>query len=131
MAAAVDWHAQSKGLEFRSQAFIGGKYVPAASGETFEDISPIDGNLLARVAACDKEDVDRAAKAARAAFSKGSWADAPPRQRKRTLQKFADLIVKHADELALLETVDMGKPIGFARSIDINAVAETVRWYAE
>jgi gamma-glutamyl-gamma-aminobutyraldehyde dehydrogenase/4-guanidinobutyraldehyde dehydrogenase/NAD-dependent aldehyde dehydrogenase len=131
MAAAVDWHAQSKELDFRAQAFIGGKYVPAASGETFDDISPIDGKLLARVAACDVEDVDRAVKAARAAFSKGLWADAPPKQRKRTLQKFAELIMKHADELALLETVDMGKPIGFARSVDINAVAETVRWYAE
>jgi gamma-glutamyl-gamma-aminobutyraldehyde dehydrogenase/4-guanidinobutyraldehyde dehydrogenase/NAD-dependent aldehyde dehydrogenase len=131
MAAALNWHEQAKALDFRSQAFIGGKYVPAASGETFENISPIDGKLLARVAACDKEDVDRAVKAARAAFNKGAWADAPPKQRKRTLQKFADLIIKHADELALLETLDMGKPIGFARSIDINAVAETVRWYAE
>ena len=131
MAAAVDWHAQAKELDFRAQAFIGGKYVSAADGETFEDISPIDGKLLARVAACDKEDVDRAVKAARAAFNKGAWSDAPPRQRKRTLQKFADLILRHADELALLETLDMGKPVGFARSVDINAVVETVRWYAE
>src|SRR5438105_11490177 len=88
MAAAVDWHAEAKGLDFRSQAFIGGKYVPAAGGETFENISPIDGKLLARVASCDKEDVDRAVKAARAAFNKGSWTDAAPKQRKRTLQKF-------------------------------------------
>ena len=131
MAAAVDWRAQAKELDFRAQAFIGGKYVSAADGETFEDISPIDGKLLARVAACNKEDVDRAVKAARAAFNKGAWSDAPPRQRKRTLQKFADLILRHADELALLETLDMGKPVGFARSVDINAVVETVRWYAE
>lgn len=131
MAAAMDWHAQAKGLEFRSQAFIGGKYVAAASGETFEDISPIDGKVLARVASCDEEDVDRAVKAARAAFSAGKWANAAPKQRKRTLQKLAELIVKHADELALLETLDMGKPISFARSVDMNSVAETVRWYAE
>ncbi|HEY3639104.1 MAG TPA: aldehyde dehydrogenase [Rhizomicrobium sp.] len=131
MSAALDWRSQAKELAFRSQAFIGGKYVAAASGETFDDISPIDGKVLARVAACDKEDVDRAVKAARAAFNKGVWADAPPKHRKRTLQKLADLIVKHADELALLETLDMGKPITFARSGDINAVAETVRWYAE
>ena len=131
MAAAIDWHAQAKELEFRSQAFIGGKYVAAASGETFEDISPIDGKVLARVAACDREDVDRAVKAARAAFNAGKWANAAPKQRKRTLQKLAELIVKHADELALLETLDMGKPIGFARSVDMNSVAETVRWYAE
>jgi gamma-glutamyl-gamma-aminobutyraldehyde dehydrogenase/4-guanidinobutyraldehyde dehydrogenase/NAD-dependent aldehyde dehydrogenase len=131
MAAAVDWRAQAKGLEFRSQAFIGGRYAAAASGETFENISPIDGKVLARVASCGPEDVDRAVKAARAAFDRGVWSDAPPRQRKRALQKFADLIARHADELALLETLDMGKPVGFARSVDVNAVVETVRWYAE
>ena len=131
MAAALDWHSQAKELSFRAQAFIGGKYVASASGETFEDISPIDGKVLARVAACDKEDVDRAVKAARDAFNKGKWANAAPKQRKRTLQKLAELIVKHADELALLETLDMGKPINFARAVDMNSVAETVRWYAE
>src|SRR5205085_10370563 len=87
MAAAVDWHAEAKGLNFRSQAFIGGKYVPAASGGTFENNSPIDGKLLARVASCDAEDVDRAVKAARTAFNKGSWSDAPPKQRKRSEER--------------------------------------------
>jgi acyl-CoA reductase-like NAD-dependent aldehyde dehydrogenase len=131
MAAALDWRGEADKLSFRSQAFIGGKFVPAASGETFDNVSPVDGKVLAKVAACDREDVDRAVKAARVAFNSGKWADAAPKARKRTLQKFADLIIKHADELALLETLDMGKPIGFARNVDINGVAETVRWYAE
>ena len=131
MAAAIDWHSEAGKLNFRSQAFIGGKFVPAASGETFDNISPVDGKVLAKVAAGDKEDIDRAVKAARAAFNSGKWSDAAPKQRKRTLQKFADLIVKHADELALLETLDMGKPITFAKNVDIMGVAEVVRWYAE
>ena len=131
MATAIDWHSEASKLNFRSQAFIGGKFMPAADGKTFDNVSPVDGKVLAKVAACDKEDIDRAVKAARAAFNGSKWADAAPKQRKRTLQKFADLIVKHADELALLETLDMGKPITFAKNVDVMSVAEHVRWFAE
>jgi len=131
MAVAIDWRAEAGKLAFRDKAFIGGKFMDAADGKTFECTSPVDGKVLAKVAACDKEDVDRAVKAARAAFNAGKWSDAAPKARKRTLQKFADLIAKHADELALLETLDMGKPITFAKNVDVNAVVETVRWYAE
>ena len=131
MNVNIDWRAEAAKLRFPAQAFIGGKHAPAASGKTFECISPIDGKVLANVAACDKEDVDRAVKAARAAFDKGVWADKSPKQRKRTLLKLADLIEKNADELALLETLDMGKPIKNARGSDVRAVIECVRWFAE
>ena len=131
MDAKIDWHAQAGRLTFRDKAFIDGKFVDAASGETFECISPVDGAVLARVAAGGPEDIDRAVKAARAAFEKGVWADAAPKARKRVLVKFADLIQKNADELALLETLDMGKPITNARQGDLRAVAECVRWYGE
>jgi len=131
MNVAVDWRAEAKKLTFRDKAFIGGKFVPAASGQTFPAISPIDGSPLAQVAACDKEDVDRAVKSARAAFNAGVWADKAPKSRKKTLLKLAGLIDKHADELALLETLDMGKPISNARNDDVFLVAECVRWYAE
>ncbi len=131
MNVNIDWRAEAAKMRFPDKAFIGGKHVAAASGQTFECISPIDGKVLAKVAACDKEDVDRAVYAARAAFEKGVWADTSPRQRKRTLLKLADLIEKHADELALLETLDMGKPIKNSRSSDLRAVVDTVRWYAE
>ena len=97
----VDWRAEAKKLSFRDKAFIGGKFVPAASGETFAAISPIDGSALAQVAACDTEDVDRAVKSARAAFEKGVWADKAPKSRKKILLKLADLIDKNANELAL------------------------------
>jgi gamma-glutamyl-gamma-aminobutyraldehyde dehydrogenase/4-guanidinobutyraldehyde dehydrogenase/NAD-dependent aldehyde dehydrogenase len=83
------------------------------------------------VAACGKDDVDSAVTAARNAFESGVWADQSPKARKRTLVKLAELIQKHANELALLETLDMGKPITNARQGDVRAVAECVRWYGE
>ena len=131
MNVAIDWRALAGKLDMRKQAFIDGKFVDAASGKTFDCISPIDGAILAKVAACDTEDVNRAVKSARAAFEKGVWADMAPKARKRILVKLADLIAKHADELALLETLDMGKPIANARQGDLRAVAECVRWYGE
>jgi gamma-glutamyl-gamma-aminobutyraldehyde dehydrogenase/4-guanidinobutyraldehyde dehydrogenase/NAD-dependent aldehyde dehydrogenase len=131
MDAKIDWHSEAARLILRNKAFIEGKFVDAASGKTFECISPVDGSVLAHVAACDSEDVDRAVKAARGAFEKGVWADQAPKTRKRVLVKFADLIQKNANELALLETLDMGKPIINARQGDLRAVAECVRWYGE
>src|SRR5512146_332809 len=131
MTIAVDWRTLASEIEIRDQAFIGGKFVDAASGETFDCTSPIDGAVLAKVAAGGPEDIDRAVKAARASFQSGVWSDRPPKARKRVLVKLAELIDKHADELALLETLDMGKPIANARNGDLRAVAECVRWYGE
>ncbi len=134
MSAALSldaWKSQASSLSYRNQAFIGGKYVDAASGATFDCINPATGQVLTKVAACDKEDVDRAVAAARAAFEKGSWSQMAPAKRKRILQKFADLMEKHATELALLETLDMGKPIRDSSSIDIPGSINCIRWYAE
>ena len=128
---AVDWHARAAALAIETQAFIDGRYVPAASGSTFDDISPIDGRLIARVASTDQADVDRAVAAARRAFEQGVWSRQPPRERKRVLQRFAELILAHRDELALLETLDMGKPISDSLAVDIPATARCIAWYAE
>ena len=126
-----EWQELAETVEIRNQAFVGGNYVDAASGETFDCISPIDGRLLAKVAACDTEDVNRAVSAARKAFEAGVWAAMEPQARKRVLLKLADLIERHADELAVLETLDMGKPITYSRYHDLNSVVHTIRWYAE
>ncbi|RMD65046.1 MAG: aldehyde dehydrogenase [Alphaproteobacteria bacterium] len=123
--------AQAERLSFRSQAFIDGRFVDAADGRTFECISPIDGRVLAKVAACDAADVDRAVTAARRAFEDGRWRNKAPGERKRILLRFAELIEQHATELALLETLDMGKPIRDSANIDIPAVIKCIRWYAE
>ena len=74
-------------------------------------------------------DVDAAVLAARAAFDDGRWARQPPAARKKVLQRFAEAILAHRDELALLETLDMGKPIRFARTVDVPATARTIAWY--
>ena len=126
-----DWKSQAAGLSYHNQAFIDGKYVNAASGKTFECVSPIDGTVLTEVAECDGADVDAAVKAARKAFESGAWSNLAPARRKRVLSKLADLIRKHRDELALLETLDMGKPIRDSIRIDIPAVANCVAWYGE
>jgi len=131
MTIPIDWRAEAARLTIRDQAFIGGQFVDSASGETFDCISPVDGAVLARVAACNAEDVDHAVRAARAAFEDGRWADQSPKARKRVLVKLAELIQQNANELALLETLDMGKPILNARNGDCRAVAECVRWYGE
>ncbi|QEX17720.1 aldehyde dehydrogenase [Hypericibacter terrae] len=122
---------QASRLTFRNQAFINGKYVPAASGKTFDCINPATGKAITQVAEGDKEDVDRAVKAARAAFDKGSWSRMAPTARKKILMKFAALIEKHTTELALLETMDMGKPIRDSSRIDIPLAAQAIGWYAE
>ena len=125
------YREQAAALAIEGRAFIDADYAASASGKTFECISPIDGNVIAQVAACDSEDVDRAVRAARAAFDKGSWALMNPKDRKAVMLRFADLIEQHAAELALLETLDMGKPIGFSNRVDMPGVVASVRWYAE
>src|SRR5246127_4587969 len=128
---SISWHERARQLEFRTQAFIDGRYVDAASGATFDCINPATGKLLARVAAGDAEDIDRAVGAARAAFRKGSWANLAPAKRKKVLLRFAELIREHGEELALLETLDMGKPINDSVKIDIPGAARCIQWYAE
>jgi len=129
--SAPNWHARAAALAINGHAFIDGKYVAAASGATFDDITPIDGRVIAKIASTDQADVDLAVAAARHAFERGVWAHQPPRERKRVLQRFAELILQHGDELALLETLDMGKPIADSLAVDIPATARCIAWYAE
>jgi len=131
MLSAEDWKREATRLTFRTQAFIDGKYVDAASGQTFDCVNPATGAVIAKIAACDKEDVDRAVAAARRAFESGKWSRMAPAQRKRRLLKLAELMLKHAGELALLETLDMGKPIRDSSSIDVPAAANCIAWNGE
>jgi gamma-glutamyl-gamma-aminobutyraldehyde dehydrogenase len=126
-----EWEARAAALRIRDQAFIDGRYVDAASGKTFDCTSPIDGRVICRVAECEAEDVDRAVRVARAAFADGRWSDATPVQRKRTLIRFAQLIEKHGEELALLESLDMGKPVDDALAVDVAATVRCMNWTGE
>jgi acyl-CoA reductase-like NAD-dependent aldehyde dehydrogenase len=128
---SISWHERARTLQFRTQAFIAGRYADAASGATFDCLNPATGKLLARVASGDQEDINRAVSSARAVFREGSWANLAPTERKRILLRFADLVAAHGDELALLETLDMGKPINDSLKVDVPGAARCIRWYAE
>jgi acyl-CoA reductase-like NAD-dependent aldehyde dehydrogenase len=111
------------------QLLIGGKWVPAKSGKTFETINPSNEEVLALAAEGDKADVDEAVKAARKAYEEGKWSKIGPHQRARYLLKIADLIEQNADELATLETLNNGMAISLARGMVAGAV-DTFRYYA-
>jgi len=119
------------GVDLRTQAFIDGAYVDAVSGETFDCVNPATGEVLAAVAACDAADVDRAVRGARAAFESGVWSRSAPKHRKRVLRRLAELVEEQLEELALIETLDTGKPIRDSRKVDIPLAAETISYYAE
>ncbi|MEI6230392.1 MAG: aldehyde dehydrogenase [Actinomycetes bacterium] len=115
----------------RTQAFINGDFVDALDGATFESLAPSTGSVFATVAACAEADVDRAVKAARTAFEAGVWSAQSPAERKKVLMRFADLIEANSPELALLESIDAGKPITDCLNLDFPDVVKTIRWYAE
>jgi 4-guanidinobutyraldehyde dehydrogenase/NAD-dependent aldehyde dehydrogenase len=131
MMAAIDWHERATMVQIDGRAVIDGRRVDALSGAVFDCVSPVDGRELAEVARCDATDADAAVANARAAFDDGRWAGMAPAARKRVLVRFADLILAHGDELALLETLDMGKPIRYSRSVDVQLAQNCIRWYGE
>lgn len=109
---------------------INGKWVPAASGKTFTTHDPATGQVLTEVAEGDAEDINRAVSAARAAFDSGPWADMTPSERGRLVWRIGDLILEHADELAELESLDNGKPVGVARAADLPLTADLFHYMA-
>lgn len=125
------WRAKAETLRFDGLAYIDGRYTPAADGVTFTCVSPIDGRKLADVAACSEADVDRAVAAARRAFEARVWSGLAPRERKLRLQRLAALIEQHAEELALIEALDMGKPVRDALLFDVPETARCYAWYGE
>ena len=126
-----DWTARAASCPIHSQAFIDGKFVDSLSGKTFDCVSPIDGRLLTKISACDAEDIELAVRAARRSFEAGSWSHLAPAKRKAILLRFADAMERHSQELALLETLDVGKPIRFSTTMDVPAALNCVRWFAE
>ncbi|MFM0291672.1 MULTISPECIES: aldehyde dehydrogenase [Paraburkholderia] len=125
------WQDKAATLAIEGRAFIDGEYRDADGGRTFDCLSPIDGKLLAKVADSGAADVDAAVAAARRAFDSGVWSGLNPRQRKAVLLRWAASIREHMDELALLETLDAGKPIADTTSVDVPGAAYCVEWFAE
>jgi gamma-glutamyl-gamma-aminobutyraldehyde dehydrogenase len=129
--AVENWPARAATLAIEGRAWIDGAYCAAQDAQTYACTSPIDGRMLAEIAHCRAADVDRAVKAARGAFERGVWRAQSPRARKAVLLRWAELVRENADELALLETLDTGKPIADTTSVDIPSSAYCIGWFAE
>jgi len=114
-----------------NRLFIDGDYVDAIAGGRFTTINPATGEVNAEMAEGMPQDIDRAVAAAKAAFRSGAWSRIAPRERMDILYAFANLVDEHAEELAVLETLDMGKPIGDVIAEDLPAVISTIRFMAE
>jgi gamma-glutamyl-gamma-aminobutyraldehyde dehydrogenase len=127
----AEWQRRAVALKFPDQAVIDGKHCAAQSGQTFAAINPATGQCLANVAACGEEDVDVAVRNARQVFEAGTWSQRPPAERKQVLLRLADLLMTHREELALLDSLNMGKPVMDAYNIDVPGAAGVFRWYAE
>lgn len=131
MQTNISWVEQANSLNIETRAFIDGKYCQSQTGLTLAVMNPATKSVLANVCACDAADVTKAVDVARIKFEQGVWSDLSARQRKDILLRWASLIRCHADELALLESLNTGKPIRFAQSIDINNTAYCVQLFAE
>jgi acyl-CoA reductase-like NAD-dependent aldehyde dehydrogenase len=127
----IDWRAAAAALKPDGRMFIAGQRLATQTGETFGCTSPIDGRVIAQVARGQAADIDTAVASARRAFEDGRWSGKAPAARKKILQRFAEQILAAQDELALLETLDMGKPIQYSLSVDVPAAARCIAWYAE
>lgn len=112
-------------------AVVDGKLVPASTGETFDNISPRNGTLINKIALCNERDVDAAVAAARRSFEAHRWRKLHYRDKKRILFKLADLMERDLETMALLESLDSGKPIRDTMAFDVPSAIRTLRYYAE
>lgn len=129
-----DWQVFADSLTLEGNAYINGQPVNALSGDTYDDLNPATGELIVKVAKCSSEDVDIAVQNAKETFEKGHWRRLAPAKRKMILLKWAELIEQHWEELAMLESMDTGKPISCTMDDDggdVHSSIRTLRWTAE
>ncbi|MCU1492275.1 MAG: puuC [Acidimicrobiaceae bacterium] len=127
----ANWRALADAVSPRRQLFLGGTWQDPVAGGSLSVRSPIDGRSLGDVALADEHDVDRAVSLARGAFEDGRWSQLPPSERGATLVRWSQLCAAAGDELAVLVSLEMGKPITQARNVDVPALVKTLRWYGE
>ena len=126
-----EYQAIADGLTHPTNAFIDGRFTAAASGDTFETLNPATGQVITRIASCDAADVDRAVIKAREAFERGFWSRLHPSERKHALIRLVKLIKRNRYELAVLESVESGKPIQDCATVDIPETLHCLEWHAE
>src|SRR5688500_5932332 len=127
----AQWTDLASQVQFRTGIFIDGHFRDAQSGETFDSINPATGELLARIASAHDADVDAAVATAHAAFASGVAAKTSPAHRRRVLSRLSDLILDHRAELALLDSMDMGKLVTEAYNVDVPSAADLFTFYGE
>jgi 4-(gamma-glutamylamino)butanal dehydrogenase len=125
------WSARAAELSPKGGVYIDGAFREARSGKTFASINPATEAVIADVAAGEEQDVDDAVASARRAFEDGAWSRAAPADRKDVLLRLVALMREHAHELALLDSLDMGKPVADAYNIDVPGAAAVIQFYAE
>ncbi|MDA4846352.1 aldehyde dehydrogenase [Hoeflea poritis] len=125
-----EYAAIAKGLDFPRSPFIDGRFHTAGGGE-FETVNPATGETICKIGACSGEDVDLAVARAREAFEEGRWSKLHPAERKDVLIRLCKLITRNARELAVMESLDSGKPIRDCVTIDIPETIHTIKWHAE
>src|SRR3546814_10486228 len=123
------WHKLAGKLKPETRNFIGGKFVAATKGRSFKTYNPATGEVLAEVTRSDGSDVDAAVAAARKAFKSGVWSRMAPRDRMAVLYRYAELIRENAAQFALIDTLDMGKPISEMVNIDVPGSAMTFPYF--
>ncbi|MEM9342368.1 MAG: aldehyde dehydrogenase [Pseudomonadota bacterium] len=126
-----EYTAIAADLTFPTTAFIDGGYRPAASGKTFDTVNPATGETIAQIAACGAADVDFAVTKAREAFDDGRWSKLHPSERKDILIRLAKFLTRNARELAVMESVESGKPIFDCETVDIPETIHCIKWHAE
>jgi len=126
-----EYKAIAKSLNYPTTAFINGQFQPSKSAQTFATYNPATSKLIANVAACNAEDVDYAVAKAREAFDQGHWSKLHPSERKDVLIKLCKLIKRNINELAVLESLDSGKPIRDCSTVDLPETIQTILWHAE
>ncbi|WP_430441130.1 aldehyde dehydrogenase [Shinella sp.] len=125
------WHDRAAKLSFEGRLFIDGDFREAVSGSKFETVNPANDSVIAAVSRGAAADIDLAVSSARRAFRSGAWSRMAPRARMAVMLRFAELIEKHAEEFALLDTLDMGKPIREMLTVDIPLALTCLRFTAE
>lgn len=129
--AYSEWQQKYQKFELRNDPFIDGEFVPAHSDKTHKMFDPVNNQLIATVALCDKNDVDHAVQSAKRIYSSHKWSGMSSTERKEVLDALVELIVENKEELALLETIDMGKQAIDSLHLDSIGASAILRWYAE
>lgn len=127
----AEYQAIAQDLNLPANAYIDGRFQAAKSKQTFASINPATGKTIANVAACNADDVDLAVKKAREAFNDGRWSRMHPGERKQILIRLAKLMRRNCHELAVMESIDSGKPVGDCASIDLEETIHCLIWHAE